>query len=345
MRFMSMRSRQITVWVFILFGFSCPRLCAQLTGADSLRLSPKARWDTVSTEEMVRGYLQYRDTSYWWARPLVYEGSPAELFVDGLLGRNALFRNRHRLATWYWGVGADGGFSLYIEAFRDSTTGKADTLLLEQARCLYGQLPPLEVFDEPGGQVPAPWLNGQLRTLSKPLRYFSFAVSDRYSVYNLKQGRSKRIWREHLSPVYNRIAAWCMMADRVKMDGHWADDLHLEMLLLSHDASRYCRPDTTLKRVRSYDLLVLTDRQGYAVDIRVLKPDSLTAQDQSYVDELRRFFRQLPPWSLRLLYSSDGRVFPGHYLKADRSSHYWSLVDYLQDTYRSLKTRVRAERK
>ena len=334
MKFTNMKDSRFTLWVLLLCGFVSQSLSAQPVAADSMRLSPKARWHTVSAEEMIQGYRQWCDTPYWYRRPLVYEGTSAELFIDKLLERNESFRNRNLLATWYLGVDANGIPGLYIESLRDSATGRPDTLLLQQARTRYGQLPPIENVEEPGGQVPAPWLSGQLRTITRPLRYFAFTVSNGYSVYSLKQGKRRRIWRESIFPVYRRTVMKCLSAGGIVADGHWADNLDMEMLLLSHDASRYCRPDTTLKRVRTYDLLVLTDRQGCISDVRVLKPDNLTAQDQGYVDELRRFFRQLSPWSLHLLYSSDGRVFPGHYLKAVRAADYWSLRDYLQDAYR-----------
>ena len=334
MKFTNMKDSRFTLWVLLLCGFVSQSLSAQPVAADSMRLSPKARWHTVSAEEMIQGYRQWCDTSYWYRRPLVYEGTSAELFVDRLLEWSKLFRNRNLLATWYLGVDANGTPGLYIESLRDSATGRPDTLLLQQARTRYGQLPPIENVEEAGGQVPAPWLSGQLRAITRPLRYFAFTVSNGYRVYRLEQGKRRRIWRESLFPVYRRAVSKYRLAGGIVADGHWANNLDMEMLLLSHDASRYCQPDTTLKRARTYDLLVLTDRQGCISDVRVLKPDNLTASDQNYVNELRRFFRQLPPWSLCLLYSSDGRVFPGHYLKAVRASDYWSLRDYLQDAYR-----------
>ena len=83
---------------------------------------------------------------------------------------------------------------------------------------------------------------------------------------------------------------------------------------------------------RPFTLLFIIDARG-RLDVDVLKPRTPSVQDLRYVDELRKAVRQLPPWSLGMLYTSDGRVLPGRYIEAYRHNNRWTFRDYLQYGY------------
>lgn len=311
--------------------------CGWASGSDSLRHSPRACWNAVTVDEMVEGYHQYCDTVYWWEKPLVYTGNRNVLFMDSLFAGNALFRGRQLTAATIWGIMEYPAQKqiVCISDFRDCVTGRSDTLLLAAARRLYGQRSPIPEFEDPGGEVPAVWLSGRFRAISQPLRYFSFAVSAYYTEYELDRGRLKGHWSEARFSPYRKHVTRCW---QMITSSHWADKLTWEMGLLSYDAGRYCGRDTILKRSCSFDVLVVTARDGTA-DLVLLNPTELPPQNRKYLDELRRFVRQLPPWSFGLLYCSDGRVFPGRYLKAYRTSDGWYLMDYLERSWKVDKRR------
>lgn len=289
--------------------------------------------DTVTVAEMKAGFWKADTVRFWWSDPLSYhgvadrDGRCGQLFVRSLLQGCPLLEDS-RLEARLQSAPADsstGYLRQYVlTGLWDRSTGFNDAALLSKVVRQYG------TSGADGGAL-MPWLDGTYVCLQRPLRYFGFTVSGVRQVMQLHRG-CIRDWgvSQTCHSLYERYAF--ESTGRVRVDGHWAQDVAGAMRLLSFESRRWVRPDASLKVRRPFTLLFVIDARG-RLDIEVLKPRVLSTHDLGYVDELRKAVRQLPPWSLRLLYASDGRVFPGRYVEAYRYKDRWTFSDYLQYGY------------
>lgn len=293
--------------------------------------------DTVSVEEMKAGYRKAAGT-VWWKQPILEDGNERMVFSQSLLDGSELLRNRNLSASWYFvsfkATDRERVFS--IRSLRDKDTGRPDTLLMELARQKYGSAEANERYD--GGDVPGRWLTGLYKGIKEPMRYFGFIVGPYRLFYQFRKGH-------HVSHVSERCYShYYKKAHRyyAYLDGYWCEEIEVQMAVLGRDASHACKPDTTLRGSRTYDLLFTVLPDG-RLDFCRLAPDTTDGRDRRYLDELHAFVRSLPAWSLEHLYALDGRVFPGRYIRATRTARRWQLYDYMLLSYEHLHPRTRKD--
>lgn len=289
--------------------------------------------DTVTVAEMKAGFWEQDTVRFWWSTPLVYDGVAdrdgkcVQLFVRSLQEGCPLLAGS-RLEARLQAVPADSSTGYrrqyVLTGLWDRSTGFYDAALLDKVVRQYG------TSGADGGAL-MPWLDGTYVCLQRPLRYFGFTVSGVRRVMQFHRGCISD-WgvTQSCRSLYERYAF--ESTGHFRVDGHWAQDVTGAMRLLSFESRRWVRPDASLKVRRPFTLLFVIDARG-RLDIEVLKPRELSASDSRYVSELRKAIRQLPPWSLSLLYASDGRVFPGRYIEAYRYDDRWTFHDFLQDSF------------
>lgn len=289
--------------------------------------------DTVTVAEMKAGFQRMDTVRHWWSVPLVYDGIDEQddrcalLFVRSPLEGCPLLSD-NKLEARLQPVPADSSTGYrrqyVLTGLRHRSTGGDDAALLDKVAQRYG------TSDVAGGAL-MPWLDGTYVCLQQPLRYFGFTVSGVRRIMQLRRGCVSD-WgvSQTCRSLYERYAF--ESTGRVRTGGHWAQDITGSMRLLSFESRRWVRPDTSLNVRRPFTLLFVIDARG-RLDVEVLKPHKLSTDDSRYISELQKAVRQLPAWSLRQLYASDGRVFPGRYVEAYRYSDRWTFYDCLQYGY------------
>ena len=289
--------------------------------------------DTVTVAEMQAGFWKQEAERFWWNEPVAYNGIADRngrcglLFVRSPLEGCGLLKGctlEARLQT----APADSSTGLrrqyVLTGLWDRSTGSGHAAQLAKVARHYGTA-------GTDGGTRMPWMEGTYVCLQQPLRYFGFTVSGVRRVMLIRRGCISD-WgvTQTCRSLYERYAF--ESAGLVRADGHWAQDVTGAMRLLSFESRRWTSTDTAMQARRPFTLLFIIDARG-RLDVEVLKPRTPSAQDLRYVDELRKAVRQLPPWSLGMLYTSDGRVFPGRYIEAYRHNNRWTFHDYLQYGY------------
>ena len=292
---------------------------------------------TVTTDEMKAAYYKEigkRQTphNYWnnpaldkdWDRKFLYSlpsfNGPDLLSKEGLCGK------------WTYAQAEKGIDLLCLVDTWNETTGKRDSLFLEQLRQQYGSTPSDSARGYAGGDIPVDPADGTLIFPLEPMRYFGFIVSPNLLLIHRKNGKAERTQWNCRSAYYNEAYRYKMY-----IDGYWAGRIDLEFDLLSHDAKRICGTDSSLKQRHTYDLLLTIDPKG-GLDLVLLYPQKTDTTDRYHLNKLRTFVRTLPVWSLECLYTADGRLFPGRYVRAVLTKDGWTLSDYLEAVFRSMES-------
>ena len=80
------------------------------------------------------------------------------------------------------------------------------------------------------------------------------------------------------------------------------------------------------------------------MDMEVLLVEDPSPNDEKVFALLRKVVRELPPWAISYLWRTDGKVFPGRYLKCILMPHgVWRIEDYLEDVlYEAKRTDAEA---
>lgn len=325
------------------FVFSlCVMLVCQLLTAQPYR-GPRRGWpaelerylraDTVSVDEMVESYKAIKAGTRKAARLADFDHTRFgnTVFVGSVLTGQPLFAGKPVTAEWST-LAIDTSRVICITDLVCPATGKRDTALWTSATQSLGLS--ADRYRSPRVEgIPARWVDGVSVCLEGALPYFGFLVGNQRTARRVKNGRFEKgyVWEACRS--YYRSCSGLHVA---RLDGEWAMDLRLTYVLLSHDASQACGVDSAYWRnPRAYDLLLTLDGAG-RMDVVPLSFDAKTddpALDKRALDGLRRFVRSLPPYALDVLYSADGRVFPGRYVRAYRLVNGWNIKDYLQEAY------------
>ena len=291
------------------------------------------RPDTVSVDEMVESYKAVKAGTKPQLKVTDYDCSLAgrTVFSESLLAGQPLFVGRPLVAEWA-NLSLDSvNLICLTELYRQGTFERDTAAWAEADRALGVSV------DEPGLSqrrvVPVRWLNGTFVRVSDALPYFGFVVGRSRVVQSVRDGRFihpsvtdtyRAYYTAEAASYYNSVSP------------KWTDDVDLAMILLSHDVTQATPVDSALwKNARWFDLLLTIDAKGQ-LDVVLLHADGRTADpalDQRCVDGLRRVLRTLPPYALEPLYTADGRVFPGRYVRALRSLDEWKITDYLEKSY------------
>ena len=291
------------------------------------------RPDTVSVDEMVESYKAVKAGMKPQLKVTDYDGSMAgrTVFSESLLAGQPLFVGRPLVAEWA-NLSLDSvNLICLTELYRRGTFERDTAAWAEADRALGVSV------DEPGLSqrrvVPARWLNGTFVRVSDALPYFGFVVGRSRVVQSVRDGRWER---PCVSDTYRAYYTAEAASYRDAVNPEWTDNVDLAMILLSHDVTQATPVDSALwKNARWFDLLLTIDTEG-RMDVVLLHADGRNADpalDQRCVDGLRQILRTLPPYALEPLYTADGRVFPGRYVRALRSLDEWKITDYLENSY------------
>ena len=112
-----------------------------------------------------------------------------------------------------------------------------------------------------------------------------------------------------------------------------------ECVFFTHDVNRLWRERKSgesvagEKRFVGFSLLLQIQKDG-KLKVRALKPEKLSGSQQKLLGELQQVLDDIPAWSFDYLYTLDGKIFPGRYLKATYSpqSSKWFFVDYIRSS-------------
>lgn len=104
---------------------------------------------------------------------------------------------------------------------------------------------------------------------------------------------------------------------------YWADELKETMAYVQRRLN-----ENLCVRAPKKDLafiVLLTVATDGSLDAVPVSPGNLDKKASPYFNELRQAVQGLPAWTLPLFYTSDRRVMPGHYIRAVRSKHGWTI--------------------
>ncbi|MBO5180609.1 MAG: DUF5030 domain-containing protein [Paraprevotella sp.] len=181
-----------------------------------------------------------------------------------------------------------------------------------------------------GDITPATWYTGLIGELEHPVFYMDFTVSPHLSFTSVKQGAvsGRDVAMRFSNQTYYDEAQGLK---RIVADGHWIDRMDYEQVFFSHDVNRAWATDGRKTYAKdSFSLLLATEEDG-SITIYPLLPKELTDNQKGLLAALQETVDKFPEWCFRYLYTSDGRIFPGRYVRATYSSDgEWTFIDYFR---------------
>lgn len=278
--------------------------------------------DTVSWDEMREHYDRYANV----APPVnVYDGKDSVsgiwkmLMVHSPLSDAPVKEVRSERGVWKYPP-------LQLVDLQDKN-GKSNEKLFER---LYKKMPRKSEYrniyqSDKSRQIYPEWYNGSVTLLRDPKYYMGFVVSASPYFFHYDNGRPKYI----ISGINSGAPDFYSSLSLI-LDGDWAAQIPDGMYRFSLYASGEIvpRPSRGQKEIR-FTWLLTIDTKGRQ-DAHLLSPEAPDGETLRAFKGLRTFVRRLRPGIFRMLYTSDGRLLPGRYLKALYDERGWLIEDLLQ---------------
>lgn len=177
--------------------------------------------------------------------------------------------------------------------------------------------------------VRCPWLNGDITILLEPQCYFGMYLTRRRQVGRVEKGIIR-----NLTPVKEMLRLGVLdsiaVGEKQQTDfEHWIGSFEQEMRFLSDTINKMSSKPSGKGEERHYALLVYMDEKGYS-HLHLLA--SLQGKPGYEIKELKKTIRALPRRAFTMLWTMDGRAFPGRYLKAwYHPQKGWRFADYYDE--------------
>ena len=169
-------------------------------------------------------------------------------------------------------------------------------------------------------QIYPEWYDGPLTLLYDPLYYMGFVVSGKVSFFYYHNGSPKCIKDLNHDPDF-------YSSRQLRLGGTWSSGIPYGMYQFSMAASSMLRGNPGPKAVR-FTWMLTIDAQGQQ-DALLLAPKDPDRDTKMAFNRLQYFVRKLRPGMFQVLYTSDGRILPGRYIKALYDERGWWFEDLL----------------
>ena len=273
--------------------------------------------DTVSWEEMREHYDRYVDAvppANIYAGKDSVGGIWTMLMVRSPLERAPLKEARAARGIWLYPP-------LQLVEIQNSE-GQKDEKLFDR---LLKKVPNKSVYKniyqkKDSKQIYPEWYDGPLTLLNNPLYYMGFIVSGEPSFFYFNHGRPEYITEITRAPdFYSSLP--------IIFDGTWASGISDGMYQFSMAASSSLQGNPGPKAVR-FTWMLTIDTQGKQ-DAVLLSPKNPDRDTKMAFNRLQSFVRNLRAGMFQVLYTSDGRILPGRYIKALYDERGWWFEDFL----------------
>ena len=197
--------------------------------------------------------------------------------------------------------------------------------------------------------------DGSLDELQYPLNYLGSGVSGIRRVVQRQAGEEimsltrevkkpkslSNTYGSYYSDVY--ISSDGEYVELAQLDGErpcWTRDIRSEIMGLTDMINAaWVKEKHDFKTGFFYggSVLLYVSPEG-KMDMETLFVEDPSPNDEKVFALLRKVVRDLPPWTMSYLWRTDGKVFPGRYLKCILMPHgMWRIEDYLEDVLLEVK--------
>lgn len=183
-------------------------------------------------------------------------------------------------------------------------------------------------YGKDGLGIPASWLSGEITILPAPRDLFGKIVSKYRPILTLHNG--KIVSSEYVA-AKNGTMEEATIDGETTLDGYWYSNNEYKLHFLEDFVKKSLdQKDNPSVKESEFSLLLVTNEEGEA-NCYLLEPQRLkNRKKRALINNLIVTIEGLPLWSFGWLYTVDGSIFQGRYLKATYSSDKgWQFEDYL----------------
>ena len=285
--------------------------------------------ETISKEEMIANYHKSQGWQEQQKKDAVetYGENMREMPVGTLLTGCKELKSGKWVANWTYACPKGEGkpvMSIHKLFFKDN--GNEDTTTMETLQKKYGTTE----ADRSGAcknAVPAKWINGVHGYIKHPVPYFGYWVSDEAGWYDYKNGET--VSGKSMKTGQSYYMDCALKLRRTLYTGDCTYPVYtLALQLMSYEADLLWK-QSGLKNNGGYmDVLLYIDAQGKN-RLAPLSPQINETQTK-FLTALENMLNGKNRNALPQLYTSDGRILSGHYLKIVLNES-CSLSDYIEN--------------
>lgn len=304
---------------FILFYFLC---CACIVYGQRY----------ISVKEMISNYNEKRHIDNLKNYDFIYnsEESPeAGLIMEHSLLPSDLANKKGIRAEWSLEYFSSHKEMLYLKNIYFTQKEKEKEALIYKRKLA-------EKYGISSLGIPAVWYSGKITVLSCPRNLFGEVVTKYMREFFIKDGQV--VSYKSLSNIIKKGSMESARSPRpgvkyspiATTDGCWYNSLIYKLDLLEEFVNSTLMKHNTSITKFDLDLLLVTDKQGKTTGY-VLSPERITNKEEQVLStQLTKRISELPLWSFGWLWTINGSILQGRYLKAKYLSDTgWKFEDYL----------------
>ena len=186
--------------------------------------------------------------------------------------------------------------------------------------------------------IPARWFSGKMSLFISPQVLFGEIVAKCSSIFIIKNGvivskkteqaKEGEMEGEKIAEVSTSGSPDTMFVFSVGLT--WHNTVQYDLSELDTFVNKGFQRDTNSIASGEYSILLVTNESGEA-DGYLLEPEKLKSiEEKQLINKLLSKIESLPLWSFGWLYTIDGSIFQGRYIKANYSSDQgWNFIDYV----------------
>lgn len=294
--------------------------------------------ETVSKEEMIKKYRENQNwkTTQTALKVETYEEDLKEMPVGSLLTGCKELQSGKWVANWaYVKPKGEGKSVMSIYKLYLKNSGGEDNVTLEKLRKKYGTTE-ADRFGEYANSVPARWINGTHGYIKHPKAYWGYWVSDEAGWFDYKDGETVGGKTMKVGEAYYTSISSSFV--RRHHTGNCKFDLYeLALQLMSYEATLTLQQQGESLPFGNKDVLLYVDAQGKN-SLTCISSETLDGRERKVLQALENKLNEKKSPALPILYTSDGRIMTGHYLKmrVDKKNN-CVIEDYLEGSLRGNK--------
>lgn len=282
----------------------------------------------IPVDKMIANYKEKKNVDNLKNHDIIYcveEAPEVGIFMERTLFPDSLPAAEDIRAEWCLEYTSGYDQTLYLKKLYSSQKEKN-----EEAKMYESKL--ADKYGKNHLGIPAVWYTGKVTVLSCPRNLFGEIVTKymielslvkgqivSYKFVNkAKNGTMEGARRPKAGEKYSPVQT---------ADGCWHSNFEYKLDMLDEFANATSEKHETFATEFQCSLLVVTNKKGKAKGY-LLSP--VTMVNKMLVNKLLKRISELPEWSLGWLYTIDGSILQGRYLKATYSSEKgWEFRDYL----------------
>lgn len=285
----------------------------------------------MPVSEMIANYKEKKDVNRLKECDIIYnfeESSETGLFMETSLLPPDLPRPKGICIEWCFEYLRGYERMLYLKKIYSAQKNRSKEALQYESELA-------EKYGKDDRGIRAVWYSGKLTTLSCPRNLFGEIVTKGVTEFRIDKGKV-------VSQKYLKVAKTGAMEDFRKsrsvnehavsgtLDGCWHSNMQYKLDMLDEFVNSTLKKQAMPTARFKVEILLVTDKQGKATGYLLSSKEVLNGEERSVTEQLMKRIGELPRWSFGWLWTIEGKILQGRYLKGEYMSETgWRFKDYL----------------